>query len=137
MARILALDYGLKRTGIATTDPLQIIASPLDTILTRDLKPFLDRYLAEEEVETVVVGLPVSLADEDTHGTRPVKNFIENFKKWHPATPIETVDERYTSKMAVEAMVKGGMKKKDRQKKENIDKISAAIILQSYLDERT
>ena len=134
MGRILALDYGLKRTGIAATDPLQIIASPVTTIPTKDLLPYLSDYLKREEVDTLVIGMPKRLNDTDTHATAAVVKFIQKFKSHYPQLEVVEEDERFTSKMAVQAMVAGGMKKKDRRKKENIDKISAVLILQSYLE---
>lgn len=134
MGRIVALDFGLKRTGVAVTDPLKIIASPLETIPTAKIVEFLKEYCAKEEVEVMVVGMPMRLNNEETHATTPAKEFVNRLKKNFPAINIEVEDERYTSKMAVDAMIKGGMKKKDRRKKGNIDKVSAALILQSYLE---
>ncbi len=133
MPRILCIDYGKKRTGIAVTDPLKIIATALTTIETKDLFPFLKNYFLKEEVELVLIGEPKNLDDSDTHATPLVHQFIKKFKKDFPLMKTETVDERYTSKLAVQAMVEMGMKKKDRQKKENIDQIAAAIMLQEYL----
>lgn len=135
MGRIIAIDYGLKRTGLAVTDPLQIIASPLETVQTVTLMEWLKSYHEKEVVERIVVGMPVNLDQSDTHTTVPVKKLIENLKTSFPAIPISEIDERFTSKIAQQSMVLSGMKKKNRQKKENIDKISAAIILQSYLDQ--
>ncbi|MTI21799.1 Holliday junction resolvase RuvX [Fulvivirga sp. RKSG066] len=134
MGRIIALDYGLKRTGIAATDPLKIIASPMETVQTPKLLQFLKDYLLKEEVETVVVGMPKTLDDQDTHATAAVRNLIKKLKEKFPSVNIVEEDERYTSKMALDAMIAGGMKKKDRRKKENVDKVSAALILQSYLE---
>lgn len=136
MARILALDYGLKRTGIAVTDPMQIIATPLETVPTEKLFPFLENYLTKEAVETIVVGMPKSLDDKDTHATAGVRTLLAALAKKFPAIELVTEDERYTSKMAMDAMISGGMKKKNRRKKENLDKISAVLILQSYLQSR-
>lgn len=136
MARILAIDYGKKRTGIAATDPLQIIANGLTAVDTLQLRPFLKDYLAKEEVERVIIGLPKNLDDSDTDATKLVKDFIRLFRKDHPAIPIETVDERYTSKMAAQAMVESGVKKKDRQDKKRIDEMAATIMLQEYLQNR-
>ena len=133
MARIIALDYGLRKTGIAVTDPLQIIATPLETVPTDSLMEYLKKYFASEEVEHVVIGMPVNLEGEDTHSTEEVRNFIEKFKKTFLGKNITTIDERFTSKLAFDAMLKGGMKKKQRSIKENIDKLSATIILQDYL----
>ena len=133
MPRILCIDYGKKRTGIAVTDPLKIIATALTTVETSSLINFLKKYFSEEEVELVLIGEPKNLDDSDTHATPLVNQFIQKFKKEFPLMKIEKVDERYTSKMAVQSMVAMGMKKKDRQKKENIDQIAAAIMLQEYL----
>lgn len=133
MPRILCIDYGKKRTGIAVTDPLKIIATALTTVETKDLFPFLKNYFKNEEVELVLIGEPKNLDDSDTHATPLVKQFIQKFKKDFALMKMETVDERYTSKLAVQAMVEMGMKKKNRQKKENIDQIAAAIMLQEYL----
>lgn len=136
MARILALDYGLKRTGIAVTDPMQIIATALETIPTEKLFTFLENYISSEEVETIVVGFPKSLDDKDTHATAPVRTLMAALEKKFPSIKLVVEDERYTSKMAMDAMIAGGMKKKNRRKKENLDKISAVLILQSYLESR-
>lgn len=136
MARILALDYGLKRTGIAVTDPMQIIATALETIPTEKLFTFLENYISSEEVETIVVGFPKSLNDKDTHATAPVRTLMAALEKKFPSIDLVAEDERYTSKMAMDAMIAGGMKKKNRRKKENLDKISAVLILQSYLESR-
>ena len=133
MPRILCIDYGKKRTGIAVTDPLKIIASALTTIETKDIFPFLKDYFQKEEVELVLIGEPKNWDESDTHATPLVRQFIQKFKKNFPLMKIETVDERYTSKLASQAMVEMGMKKKDRQKKGNIDQIAAAIMLQEYL----
>jgi len=132
MGRILAIDYGQKRVGLAVTDPLKIIASPLDSIHSKDLATFLKEYTSREEVERIIIGLPKNLKNEDTQGTKHVEAFINYYKK-HFTIPLETHDERFTSKMAFQAMIDGGLKKKDRQNKGTIDKLSAVIILQSYL----
>ncbi|MBL0147186.1 MAG: Holliday junction resolvase RuvX [Chitinophagaceae bacterium] len=133
MARILSIDYGAKRTGIAVTDPLQIIATGLTTIESKELIPFLKKYFLAEEVELIIIGLPTNWDDTDTHGTPLVKEAIKKIQKEFPAMPLKTVDERYTSKMAKDAMLQMGMKKKDRRIKGNVDVISATIILQEYL----
>lgn len=133
MARIMAIDYGKKRTGIAVTDPLQIIATGLDTINSHELIPFLKEYISREAVELILIGMPLNLDETETHGTAPAKNAIERLKKAFPQIPIKTVDERYTSKMAVSAMHAMGMKKKERQVKRNIDVIAATIMLQEYM----
>ncbi len=133
MSRIIAIDFGIKRTGLAVTDPLKIIATPLETIPSDSLINWLKAYFEKEEIERIVIGLPVNLDMSDTHATGPVKKIIEKLKSVFPSTPISTEDERFTSKMAHQAMVLGGMKKKDRRIKSNVDKISASIILQSYM----
>jgi len=133
MARIMAIDYGGKRTGIAVTDPLQIIATGLTTIDSKELIPFLKAYFLAEVVELVIIGLPKNWDESDTHGTPLVEAAIKRFKKEFPAMPIKTVDERYTSRMAKDAMLEMGMKKKDRRIKGNVDVIAATIILQEYL----
>jgi len=133
MARILAIDYGGKRTGLAVTDPLQIIATGLTTIESKELIPFLKKYLSTELVELIIIGLPKNWDETDTHGTPLVEAAIKKLKKEFPAIPLKTVDERYTSKMAKDAMLEMGMKKKDRRVKGNVDVIAATIILQEYL----
>jgi putative Holliday junction resolvase len=133
MPRILCIDYGKKRTGIAVTDPFKIIATALTTVETKDLFPFLKNYFQQEEVELVLIGEPRNWDETDTHATPLVRQFIQKFKKDFSLMKIETVDERYTSKLAVQAMVEMGMKKKDRQKKGNIDQVAATIMLQEYL----
>jgi putative holliday junction resolvase len=134
MARILCIDYGGKRTGLAVTDPLQIIASALTTIDTKELFPFLKKYIQSEPVELILIGEPLGLDDQPTHATPLVKAAIQRLKKEFPQIPIETVDERYTSKMASRAMIDMGMKKKDRQIKGNVDQIAATMMLQEYLE---
>lgn len=133
MARIICIDYGGKRTGIAVTDPFKIIATALDTVPTKDLIAFLKKYFASEEVELLLIGYPLNLDDSPTHGTALVKTAIKQLIKEFPNLPIKQVDERFTSKLASRAMVEMGMKKKDRQKKENTDMIAATIMLQEYL----
>ncbi|MEO7988262.1 MAG: Holliday junction resolvase RuvX [Chryseolinea sp.] len=134
MGRILAVDYGLKRTGLAVTDPLRIIATALDTVLTIDLLKYLIAYLQKETVDEFVVGMPKTLMNEDSEIAPQVRAFIEVLKKTFPDKPIHLADERFTSRMAMRTMIDGGMKKKDRQVKGNVDKISATIILQSFLN---
>jgi putative Holliday junction resolvase len=133
MARIIAIDYGTKRTGIAVTDPLQIIATALDTVRSHELLDFLKRYTTAEAVEAFVVGMPRKLDNTDTNNTPHVKGFIKQLKKAFPETPVYEHDERFTSSMALQTMIAMGTKKSDRQDKSNIDKMSATIILQSYL----
>jgi putative Holliday junction resolvase len=133
MARIMAIDYGGKRTGIAVTDPLQIIATGLTTISSPDLIPFLKKYVKEEQVELILVGLPKNWDESDTHGTPLAKKAIAAIKKEFPQIPVKDVDERYTSKMAKDAMLQMGLKKKDRRDKKLVDEIAATILLQEYL----
>jgi len=133
MPRILAIDYGLKRTGIAVTDPMQIIATGLTTIDSRELIPFLKKYFQQEPVEKIIIGEPRNWDDTDTHATPLVKKAVKELKKHFPNLPIEGVDERYTSKMAKDAMLEMGLKKKQRRDKALVDEIAATIILQEYL----
>ncbi len=133
MARILAIDYGGKRTGLAVTDPLKIIATGLETIESKELIPWLKNYLGKEDVELIIIGLPKNWDESDTHGTPLVEAAIKKIQKEFPAMPLKTVDERYTSRMAKDAMLEMGMKKKDRRDKKNVDLIAATIILQEYL----
>lgn len=136
MARILSIDYGGKRTGIAVTDPMQIIATGLTTIDSRELIPFLKKYFATEQVELIIIGMPVNWDESDTHATPLVKEAIKKLKKEFPAMPIREVDERYTSKMAKDAMLQMGLKKKDRRDKKLVDEIAATIMLQEYMQSR-
>ena len=133
MARILAIDYGKKRTGIAVSDPLRIIANGLTTVDTKELFSFLKTYFESETVDTVVVGLPKSLKNLDTDATPLVEKFIEQFVRTFPSMPISTLDERFTSKMAFQTMIDAGLGKKARQNKALVDEISATILLQSYM----
>ena len=133
MGRILAIDYGAKRTGLAVTDPLRIIATGLETIESKTLIPFLKKYFSQESVDLIIIGLPTNWDDSATHATPLVEKVIKRLQKEFPAIPLKTVDERYTSKMAKDAMLEMGMKKKERQKKGNVDIIAATIILQEYL----
>jgi putative Holliday junction resolvase len=134
MARILSIDYGGKRTGIAVTDPLKIIATGLCTVETPKLMSFLKEYFSKETVELVIIGMPLNLDDSDTHITPQVKKFISAFQKHFPSLPIKEVDERYSSKLASRAMIEMGMKKKQRRDKAMVDEIAATIILQEYLN---
>ena len=133
MARILAIDYGGKRTGIAVTDPLQIIATGLTTIASHELISFLKKYTTTESVELIIIGLPKNWDESDTHGTPLAEAAIKKVKKEFPLIPVLAVDERYTSKMAKDAMLQMGMKKKDRRDKKIVDEIAATIMLQEYL----
>jgi len=131
--RILAIDYCLKRTGLAVTDPLKIIATGLTTIESKQLIPFLKNYFSKEEVELIIIGEPKNLDDSDTHATPFVQKIIKELEKNFPLIPVEPVDERFTSKMASRAMIEMGLKKKQRQNKALIDEIAATIMLQDYL----
>lgn len=133
MARIMCIDYGGKRTGIAVTDPLQIIATGLTTIATKDFISFLKDYFSREQVEKIIIGMPTNWDDSDTHATPLVKRAIEQLKKNFPSIPVETVDERYTSKMAKDAMLEMGLKKHQRRDKKLVDEIAATIMLQEYM----
>ena len=133
MARILCIDYGGKRTGIAVTDPLQIIATALQTVETHQLFVFLKNYLKQEEVERILIGHPLNLDDSPTHATPLLEAAIKRLNKEFPQLPVERVDERFTSKLAGRAMLEMGMKKKQRREKGQIDQIAAAIMLQEYL----
>ena len=134
MGRILAIDYGAKRTGLAVTDMLGIIASPLDVVHSHELEDYLTKYFQKEEVDKVVIGEPKKLDGSDTNATSLVRAFVNRFKKVFPNKELILHDERFTSKMALDAMIQSGSKKKDRREKGNIDKVSATIILQSYLE---
>ena len=134
MARILAIDYGTKRTGIAVTDPLRIIATALETVESDKLMNFLTTYFQKEPVDQLVVGMPKRLNNEDTDMTPLVRQLIEQLKKKFPDKRVALIDERFTSTIALQTMIAGGMKKKDRRVKGNVDKISATLILQSYLE---
>jgi putative Holliday junction resolvase len=133
LPRILSIDYGLKRTGLAVTDPLQIIATGLTTIESKQLIPFLKDYFAKELVELIIIGEPKNWDDTATHATPLVEKCIKDLQKNFPAMPIKRVDERYTSKMAKDAMLEMGMKKMQRRNKALVDEIAATIMLQEYL----
>lgn len=133
MGRILAIDYGTKRTGLAVTDPLKIIATALNTVETPQVLSFLKNYFTQETVDEVVIGMPKRLNNTDSETAPAVRKFIEAFSKTFPEIPIQTMDERFTSSLAQQAMIDGGMKKKNRQVKGNVDRISATLILQDYL----
>ncbi len=133
MPRLLAIDYGKKRTGIAVTDPMQLIATGLTTVDTPQLMTFLKKYFEQEAVELVLIGMPVSLRNDDTHATPLVRHFITQFQKQFPTMPIKTLDERFTSKMAAQTLIDSGLKKKERQNKALLDEVSAVILLQGYM----
>jgi putative holliday junction resolvase len=134
LARVIGIDYGKKRVGIAVTDPQKIIASSLTTVLSHEVLQFLDDYLSKEKVECMVLGWPVNLNNKDSESMIYVKQFLVSLKRRFPDMRIETIDERFSSKMASRSMIESGMRKSERRKKENVDMISAAIILQSFLD---
>jgi putative holliday junction resolvase len=136
MGRILAIDYGTKRIGLAITDPMQIFASPLNTVNPAEFDNFLEGYLKTEEVDAFVVGYPVRMNNQPSESIKYINPFIKKLRKAFPDKHIHLVDERFTSQMALRTMVDGGVKKKDRKDKAMIDKISASIILQSFLDNR-
>ena len=136
MARILALDYGKKRTGIAVTDPLQIIASALTTVDSNELIGYLKKYMQTEEVEKVIIGYPLNFDDTPTDATPLVEKFIGKFRNVFPLLPVEMVDERMTSRLASQAIAQMGLSKKNREKKELVDSVSAVIMLQEYLESR-
>ncbi len=134
MPRILALDYGKVRTGIAVTDELQLIASGLTTVATKELPAFLKDYLSKEKVECIVLGEPKQMNGAVSESEKLIVPFVERLKRWYPEIALVRQDERFTSKMAVQSMISAGAKKKKRQNKALIDEISATLILQSYLD---
>jgi putative Holliday junction resolvase len=134
--RILAFDYGTKRIGIAVTDPLQIIATGLDTIHPKDIVEYLKNYLARESVELFVVGEPLQMDGTPSQSTPHIKGFITILKKHFPEIPIERIDERFTSKMASAVVAQSGFKRSDRRDKARLDTISATIILQTYLEKK-
>jgi len=136
LGRILAIDYGTKRTGIAHTDPLQMIASPLETVATHELMLYLEAYFSREKVEALVVGQPRKMDNTESESMKQIRFFVEAFKKRFAQIPVKWMDERFTSKMAMDALLEGGMKKSDRRIKGNIDKVSAALILQSFLEQK-
>lgn len=136
MGRILAIDYGRKRVGLAVTDPLQIIANRLTTVASHEIWIFLKDYFAKENVEKVIVGYPMQMNNQPSEAVQYINPFLKKFQKEYPDMPLEQVDERFTSKMAFQTMIDAGLKKKDRQNKETIDAVSATIILQSYLEQK-
>ncbi len=134
MGRILAIDYGKKRVGLAVTDENKIIANGLDTVHSKDVIAYLKNYVSKENVECFVVGEARQMNDEVSESARFIEPFVRLMKKEFPDIPVERADERFTSKMAFQTMLDAGLKKKDRQNKELVDKISATIILQTYLN---
>ena len=136
MGRILAIDYGRKRVGIAVTDPLQIIATRLTTVATHEIWLFLKEYFSKENVEKVIVGYPMQMNNQPSEAVKYINPFLQKFQKDYPDMLLEQVDERFTSKMAFQTMIDAGLRKKDRQNKATIDGVSATIILQSYLEQK-
>ena len=137
MGRILAIDYGRKRVGLAVTDPLQIIANSLTTVHSKDIWVFLKEYLEKEKVDCIVVGYPKQMNNQASEAVRFINPFVKKLIKEYPNIEVKLVDERFTSKMAHQTMIDAGLKKKARQNKALVDTISATIILQSYLEQRT
>ena len=136
MTGLLALDYGTKRVGIAVTDELQLIASGLCTVRTHDCMDFLIEYLSKESVSTIVMGMPKNLRNQNTDATPYVKGFAKQIRKQFPEMKVELIDERFTSKIAFQSMIDGGLKKKARQDKALVDEVSATLILQSYMEQQ-
>ncbi|MBQ7192559.1 MAG: Holliday junction resolvase RuvX [Paludibacteraceae bacterium] len=133
MGRLLAIDYGLRRTGIAVTDPLRITANPLQTVATEQLMDWLQAYLSKETVDEVVIGHPVQMNGRDSESWQYIQPFIAAFKRRFPLTPIKEFDERFTSTIAHQAMITGGMKRQHRQDRAAVDKLAACIILEDYM----
>ena len=136
MARILSIDYGRKRVGIAVTDPAQIIANRLTTVPSHTIWDFLKEYFEKEEVETVVVGYPKQMNNQPSEAVRYINPFLKRFQKLYPDMHLELFDERFTSRMAFQTMIDGGLGKKKRQDKAMVDAVSATIILQNYLEQK-
>lgn len=136
MSRILAIDYGRKRTGVAVSDAMQIIANGLTTVPTHELLDFITGYVQKEPVERILVGLPKQMNNEASESMKYIDPFVRSLKKRLPEIPVEFVDERFTSVLAHRTMLEAGLKKKDRQNKALVDEISATIILQSYLESK-
>lgn len=136
MGRILALDYGRKRTGIAVTDPMQMIANGLTTVPTHQVMTFLQEYTQKEKVEKIIIGLPKQMDNTLSESMQYIKPFVKNLQKKMPDMPLEYVDERFTSVLAQRTILAAGLKKKDRQNKALVDEVSATIILQTYLENK-
>ena len=136
MARILSIDYGQKRTGLAVTDPLQLIAGGLATVATSELFDWLKNYIAHEEVERIIIGEPKQMNGQPSENMARIRPFVNRWRKAVPQVPIEYFDERFTSVLAHQAMLDGGLKKKARQNKALVDEISATIILEDYMRSR-
>lgn len=134
--RVMAIDYGKKRTGLAVTDPLRLIASRLATVPSAEIWKFLEDYFQKETVALVLVGYPVQMNNEPSEAVAWINPFLKTFVKKFPQMPVKQVDERFTSRMAFQAMIDGGVKKADRRDKSLVDGVSATIILQSYLEQQ-
>ena len=137
MGRIIGIDCGTKRIGLAVTDPLQIFASPLNTVKPEEFYSFIESYLKTEYIEAFVIGYPVQLNNKPSESVNQLNPFIKKLRRTFPGKQIHLVDERFTSQMALRTMIAGGVKKSDRKDKSMVDKISASIILQSFLDNRS
>jgi putative holliday junction resolvase len=136
MGRILGIDFGTKRIGLAITDPLQIFASPLKSVRNHEFDEFIEEYLKTESIEEFVIGYPLTLNNKASESVKYINPFIKKLERLFPGKPVHLVDERFTSGMALKTMIDGGVRKRKRQDKSMVDKISAAIILQSFLDKR-
>jgi putative Holliday junction resolvase len=136
MGRLLGIDYGTKRIGLAVTDPLNIFASPLKTIQNHEFDSFLSDYMKTESIDAFVIGYPVQMNNKPSESVKYIDPFIRRLEKKFPGKPVHRIDERFTSQMAFKAMIAGGVKKNDRRDKSTIDRTSAAIILQSFLDNK-
>lgn len=134
--RIMAIDYGKKRVGLAVTDPMQMIATRLETVLSGDIWKFLDEYFRKEKVVLVLVGYPLQMNNEPSQAVMYINPFLKGFVRKYPDIPVQQVDERFTSKLAFQAMIDSGLKKSGRQDKALIDGVSATILLQSYLEQK-
>jgi putative holliday junction resolvase len=137
MGRIIGIDYGKKRIGLAVTDPLQIFASPLETVSPAEFYPFIENYLKKEVIDAFVIGYPVQMNNQPSESVNQINPFIKKLRRAFPEIQIHLVDERFTSQMALQTMINGGVKKNDRRNKSLVDKISASIILQSFLESRS
>lgn len=136
MGRIIGIDYGNKRIGLAVTDPLQIFASPLQTVKPQEFDDFIQNYLKTEKIDEFIIGYPVQMNNQPSESVKYIDPFLKKIKNKFPDIPVHLVDERFTSKLAFQTMIDGGVKQKGRRDKAMVDKISASIILQSFLDSR-
>jgi putative Holliday junction resolvase len=134
MGRILSIDYGQKRTGLAVSDPMRIIATALDTVATKELMPFIEKYLQREEVDVIVVGEPKRMDGTPSESSKYIEPFVTDLKRAYPQIKVVRYDERFTSKIAFQAMIDGGLRKKARRDKAVVDRVSAVLILQSYME---